>query len=220
VRKHAVLIALVAASLGFMLLGSCAVGIAAIKYIPVLMKRVGVADRYTTEFDLLPPASLTVVNPNGDVTLRTGEAQRVQVEAVKIIYSVTEARARHTMSKVDIRTDGNDHQARVEVVLPNPLLAQDPRVNLIITVPRDTTLDVVSQNGDIHVSLLPDAEFSLAARTQRGRIQSTFPLFDQESRQIGVRDEGQWLRGRTQDRPNAHLILRARVGDITVVPTD
>ncbi len=220
VRKHTVLIALVAAALGFMLLGSCVLGIAAIKYVPVLMKRVGVADRYITEFALLPPGSLTVANPNGDVTLRTGDVQRVQVEAVKITHSATEAQARRMLSKTSVRTDRDDHHARIEVVLPQQLLGQDPRVNLTITIPRDTTLSVASQNGDIHISLLPDAEFGLDARTQRGRIQSTFPLVDQESGHTGIRKKGQWLRGRIHDNPSVQLVLRTKAGDIEIQPLD
>lgn len=217
-RKHPLLVAVVLASLGTALLCLCILGIVAIHYIPPLMERVGMADRYTTEFDMPAQGSLAIANPRGDIVVQTGNVQRVQVEATKIAHALSETQARRILARTMVRVD--PQQARIDIRLPRPLLAKAPKVNLIVTAPPNTALKVSSQNGSIRVTLPPEARFVLDAKTGQGRIECAFPLNGQESGFSGRRERGQWLKGNSTEGTDTYLLLRAGAGDIRIEPLE
>jgi len=218
--KRTILWVIAAGLLGAMMLCSCGFGIAALTYAPRLMKRVGVAERFSTELELQKRGSVVIANPSGDVVLRTGDVSGAQVEAIKIAHSITEASARRALARIDIRANSDQGQASINVLRPRWPWAQNTRVNLVVTAPRDTDLHVLSQDGNIRVLLSRDASFVVDAQTEKGRVQCSLALSAQQSGFTGLGEKGHWLRGSAGSRERARLLLRAQVGNITIEALD
>jgi len=214
--KRALFLAIVAALLGAMLLCSCATSIAAIRYLPILMTRVGVATKHTSELPLFPTASLAVSSPSGNVLLQGGDDGYVQVETTKVAHSVTEAWARRIVDRTVVRTESDGYQAQIEVALPALLLAPDARVNLDLTAPRESNVTIMAKRGGIQVSKM---EGAMRLATDEGDI----AILDART-SLGCEastTEGSITYRAAAPASPGQILLRTREGDIRVfLPAD
>jgi hypothetical protein len=114
--------------------------------------RAQVRETIVSEVAVESPATLTVHNPAGTVTIRTGpQDDRIVVEATKEADSVFGRQAERLADQVDVQIEGEGSEARVEVALPEASGIGFARVNLVITVPEETHLDVVNEAGHVQI---------------------------------------------------------------------
>ncbi|MBC8249530.1 MAG: DUF4097 family beta strand repeat protein [Anaerolineales bacterium] len=100
------------------------------------------------------PAVLDLENVFGDVTVTGGAGDEVQVTARLSLWGADEEDARH-QAEVRMTQDGN--RITVRVVRPEYTYAfastrRDPQVDFDIRVPFETSLQLVTSNGDLTVS--------------------------------------------------------------------
>jgi DUF4097 and DUF4098 domain-containing protein YvlB len=113
------------------------------------------------------PASLTVVNPVGKVTVRAGDGDRIDVRATKTVRALTPGRAQELLTRIGIRAESAGNQARIRVDFPETRGFRTASVDLVITVPRRTQLDIEIRVGQIHVD---GVEGSMRLRSRVGDI--------------------------------------------------
>lgn len=124
-----------------------------------------------SEVSVEAPASLQVRNPVGDVTIRTGPGpDRVVVQATKQGRSLRRRWAENVVEEMEVRVMPQGSEVRVHVVLPESSGLRTARVDLLVTVPEETDLDVVNDAG--HVSIT-GVEGSVRVRSATGALRMT-----------------------------------------------
>lgn len=129
--------------------------------------RIRVTEPFATELHVSPPASLTVVNPVGDVTIRVGADDRIAVQATKVAHATRREAARELLERIAIHTGSTRDGARIEVELPEGANRRSANVDLEITVPRRTRLDLQIEVGDVQVD---GTEGNVRLRTDVGDV--------------------------------------------------
>jgi len=159
---------------GFFLLCMCTATLAT--FAPRLSKsrftlltgsRIRVTEPFATEFRVSTPASLTVINPVGNVTIRAGADDRITVQATKVARAASQDAARELLERILIRTESTRDSARIEVDLPENLSRRSASVELEITVPRRTELELQTAVGDVRVD---GTEGKVRLRTDVGDV--------------------------------------------------
>ncbi len=115
------------------------------------------------------PASLTVENSFGNISVKDGADGQVAIKAEKSVWGSTEADAQAALKdlKVVIEQDGNDIHISVQQPTDVDVLHIGPgggSVKFTISVPKETTATLHSANGDV----------SLDGTTGSADVQSNF----------------------------------------------
>jgi len=167
-RSACIIIVLVVLAL---LVTCCVVGAAVALFAYGAAGADGWAEKQETivsEVSVEAPGSLQVRNPVGDVTIRTGpEPDRVVVQATKQGSSLRRRWAENVVEEIEVRVVPEGSEVRVHVVLPESSGLRTARVDLLITVPEVTDLDVVNDAG--HVSIT-GVEGSVRVRSATGAL--------------------------------------------------
>jgi hypothetical protein len=121
-----------------------------------------------TEVSVEPPASLQVRNPVGDVTIRTGpDPDRVIVRATKEGRSMRRRWAENVIEQIEVVVEPRGSEVRVDVTLPDTSGIRNARVDLTITVPEETDLDVMNETGQTRIV---GTEGTMRVRSETGTV--------------------------------------------------
>lgn len=118
---------------------------------------------------------IRIFNKNGDIVLRSGEVEQVEIESVVLysnLLSEETSRAIREESTLQI-TEGESLEIRAQGKRYRQFFWQrEARMNVTITVPADYELDYQLElsNGDVSVSQLQSAE-QIRVRTSNGDIE-------------------------------------------------
>ena len=122
---------------------------------------------FATELHVDTPASLTVINAVGNVTIHVGADDRISVRATKVARAASREDAQALLKRIAIHTESTPEGARIEVKLPENLHRRAANVDLEITVPRRTALDLQVGVGDVRVD---GTEGDVRLRTDVGDV--------------------------------------------------
>jgi hypothetical protein len=184
--------------------------------------RAQVQDAIVSEVAVESPATLTMRNPAGTVTIRTGpQNDRIIVEATKEADSVFGRQAERLADQVDLQIEGEGSEARVEVDLPDASGVGFARVNLVITVPEETHLNVVNEAGHVQIR---GTEGDIRVRSEAGNLRIEDVTVSQSCDVMNtagsITFEGQLPEPGAGDEP-WEVVLRTEVGNIDfAVPVD
>lgn len=100
------------------------------------------------------PVTLNVMNDSGDVTVRGGDVETVQVDAVKTAYDSSQSRADAEVKtiKYTIEQAGNAITIRYEIPDSMNFNNKINTVDFIVTVPENTSVEVRANSGSIELS--------------------------------------------------------------------
>jgi hypothetical protein len=164
-----------------------------------------------TELDIEAPAVLRVNNPVGTVTVEPGREGVIVVQASSSVQGVFGPRTQSLLEAVRIDARSKGPEAHVEVELPETLGPETVRVNLLLTVPPNTNLDLINRAGQVRVTGVAG---DLRLRSDVGDVQL---------REVTVQNEYDVIvdvgriefRGRLP-QGQGEVFLRTRVGEIDV----
>jgi hypothetical protein len=108
----------------------------------------------TLNVDAKKPISLSVINAAGDVTVRGGDVDTVQVNAVKTAYDSTQARADQEVKTIQYSVDQNDNDITIEYEIPDSMNFNNNvnTVDFVITVPEEASVEIRAGSGSVDVS--------------------------------------------------------------------
>jgi hypothetical protein len=120
---------------------------------------VSATQTFNRTVDVRTPATLNVDVAVGDITIRAGSGQQVTVNATKRAWSANSAQANQILDRIEISVEpsGNRVDVRVSGMDQFRTLGRSPQVNLVITVPAETALDLTSRVGNLRVTGLRGA---------------------------------------------------------------
>lgn len=177
----------------------------------------GVTETIATEIPVSQegPASLHVSNPVGGITIRRGREGVIEVQATKRASSFLGSRNHRLLAETRVRTEINRQPIGIEVDLPDvsdaPLIGGNVAVDLLITVPRDISLDIISNVGDVGVT---DVQGNLRVRSDVGDVRLQDVVVVEEC-DVMTNVGGIDFRGRLPER-EGEVLLQTDVGDIDV----
>jgi DUF4097 and DUF4098 domain-containing protein YvlB len=124
------------------------------------------------EFDAPGEVELNVENRSGTVTVRGEDARQVRVEVVAHLWGETEEEADDQAELISrgIRQEGDRVTARAPSLLrPHPFLffSRTPRVDYLITVPRECSATISSRSGRVEIERIRGP---LEATVRSGRL--------------------------------------------------
>ncbi len=108
----------------------------------------------TFKVDAEKPITLKVIDDAGDVTVTSGNVETVQVKAVKTAYNSSQARADAEVKNIKYTIEQTGNTVTITYELPESMNLSN-RVNTVdffVTVPRETTLSVDSNMGEVNVN--------------------------------------------------------------------
>jgi len=184
--------------------------------------RAQVRETIASEIAVDSPATLTVRNPAGNVTIRTGpQNDRILVEATTEADSVFGRQAESLADRADVQIEGEGCEARVEVDLPEASGIGFARVNLVVTVPEETHLDVVNDAGHVEIQ---GTEGDIRVRSEAGNLRMEDVTVTQNCDVMNTAGniffEGRLPEPGTTDEP-WEVVLRTEAGNIDfAVPAD
>ena len=177
------------------------------------------------------PIILNVNVPVGDVVVRAGSEPQVKVEATRRAWGISRARAQEVLDGITIQVRQTGDQVWVEAtgLSATGRPGQSPRADLVVTVPRQTSLNLdvkvgrVTASGvhgdvwvrtDVGQATLTDVApvEQLDVRTRVGNVELAGPLTPAASYEI-VSDVGRiavWLPADSSFSINA----RSDIGDV------
>jgi len=98
------------------------------------------------------PATLVVTNEVGRVTVRTGDVGAVTVRAEYKARALNTSAATRLLDSVNYGASSGSNRVEITVDLPSTMVNASLSVDLDITVPRDTSLEVRNNVGEIRVT--------------------------------------------------------------------
>jgi hypothetical protein len=110
-----------------------------------------VSDAVSTQIDVGAGAPLRVVNPVGDVTVETGTEGLITVQARREVGGFLNLGTRDQLDNIQVQAATRGGRAVVEVVIPQPLRQRSAKVDLTLTVPPGTDLDIDSPVGQVRI---------------------------------------------------------------------
>lgn len=111
-----------------------------------------VSDVVSSQINVDPGAPLRVVNPVGDVVVETGAEGVVTVRARREVRGFLDIGGRDPLDNIQVQATTRGGRAIVEVTIPQPLRQRSAKVDLALTVPPGTDLDVDSDVGQVRIS--------------------------------------------------------------------
>ena len=181
-----------------------------------------VRETIASEIAVDSPATLTVRNPAGNVSIRTGpQSDSILVEATTEADSVFGRQAESLADRADVQIEGEGSEARVEVALPEASGIGFARVNLVVTVPEETHLDVVNDAGHVEIQ---GTEGDIRVRSEAGNLRMEDVIVTQTCDVMNtagnITFEGRLPEPGTTDEP-WEVVLRTEAGNIDfAVPAD
>jgi len=106
-------------------------------------------------FSVTAPASLSLNVNVGDVIIQTGDAQEIHIYGVKQVWGPNSRQAEQYLNDFEVQlgqTASGDVEIETEMPLSLRRVRQAPHIDLEITVPRDTQLDLNINVGEIEVT--------------------------------------------------------------------
>lgn len=97
------------------------------------------------------PLSLRVNLPGGDITVRTGDDGQVTLQGTKHVWGIGQADAGRRLNAFQVRIEQSRNQVNITGTDPGGARPRAPRVDLLITVPRQMALQLVTGVGSIQV---------------------------------------------------------------------
>lgn len=175
-----------------------------------------VTETISTELPVEQPASLTINNRVGDISISVGDTDVIQVQATKEARAVLGSWAQDTLQRINVRAESSGDTAQITVDMPTGLRLRSASVDFEIVVPQNVNLDIVNNVGDISVT---ETAGSLRLRNNVGDITisnvTVREEYDVEADVGDIELEGQL------GEDAGTLLLRTRVGGIVVsLPED
>lgn len=128
-------------------------------------------EEWSRSFDIGPNGSFTLSNISGDIVLRGGASDEVQVKAVKEVHRASsDAEARRELDRVEIDVTHTGNRLRIKTLYEE---REDRNheasvsVEFEVIVPSGTEVSVKSVSGDINVS---NVQGELKAETVSGEV--------------------------------------------------
>lgn len=112
---------------------------------------------------LKPGSSLTISSPQGDLTIRAGDAAELRVVAQKHIVADRQEDAKKLAGEIHVRVTETPSGMEIRHDFDTTGPGRVKRVDLEVTVPARTNLQLSTNRGDIHVSGM-QGEIRLTAR--------------------------------------------------------
>lgn len=99
------------------------------------------------------PVTLDALSSMGNVTVRTGPAGEISFEAHKTAYGLTQAEAEAELKKITISAVENNGRFVIRAEREKGASSTTPwSVDFIVTVPQDTPVTAVSNNGNVSLT--------------------------------------------------------------------
>ncbi len=186
--------------------------------------------------EVADPAALAVDLPVGSLTVRTGEPGQIAVEATKRAWGRSTAEAQRTLDRIDVSIEPTATGVRVTVTGPDwqagtSTTPRTPQVDLVVTVPEPTQLDLKVGVGRLAVDGVR-GDVRITADVGEVELTDVQPVtaLEVESRVASIRFEGTLTTGATyrmtsdvgrillQLPPESAFQIEARsdIGDATV----
>jgi len=112
---------------------------------------VGVSETIGVSLVVDTPANITIHNDVGRVTVRTGEGNRVEVQATKQARSRSSEDAQRLLASIDVVANSTGNEAQIRATTPNNLGGESVSVDLDIRIPQQATLDISAGVGEVSV---------------------------------------------------------------------
>lgn len=103
------------------------------------------------QFAVEPAGRLIVTNPVGDVTVQVGGSNEIIVEAIKHASAVLRADAQNHLRDTKVQAQSSGAETTVVVDIPHNLGGGSASVDLTITVPPQTQLQIKQGVGNVNV---------------------------------------------------------------------
>lgn len=176
----------------------------------------GVTETMATELPVETPATLTVNNQVGDITVQSGDTDVIQVQATKEASAFLGTWADDLLQDIEVRTESAGSSARIVVDAPTELRLGSTSVALTVTVPEQTSLDIVNNVGDVRIS---GTEGDLRLRSNVGEI-TLRDVTIHEDYDVGADVGDIRFSGRLPEQ-QGQVLLQTNVGEVIVaVPED
>lgn len=146
-------LALVCAGIGSVIFFTVQGGLPANNPFDVLKYPATLEESKTLAVDTDKPLRLNVTDDAGDVTVTGAEVDRVEVRAVKTAYGSSQARADEEVKGIKYTIEQSGNTVTITYELPESMNLSN-RVNTVdffVTVPRETTVSVDSNMGEVNV---------------------------------------------------------------------
>lgn len=130
-------------------------GVLTVPWSVVTNARVEATEKIEKTFDVSTPVSLSVAVNVGDVVIRAGDGDEVRIYAVKRAWGKDRRQAEEYLDDFEVRIRQRTmDEVKIESETPRRLsrVGRTPSVDLEISVPRDTNLDLVINVGDAEVT--------------------------------------------------------------------
>jgi hypothetical protein len=130
-------------------------GVLTVPWSVVTNARVEATEKIEKTFDVSTPVSLSVDVNVGDVVIRAGDGNEVRIYAVKHAWGKDRRQAEEYLDDFEVRlhqTMTGDVEIEYETPRRLSRIGRTPSVDLEISVPRDTNLDLVINVGDTEVT--------------------------------------------------------------------
>ena len=120
----------------------------------VLGRHLTTSEQFTEEVSVQEPVVLRLTVPVGDLTVKTTDAEKVTVDATKRAWAGTQKRAQDILDNIDIRIDQSSESVDVVVSGLTGLtgVPRSPQVDMVVSVPVNTHLQIVSNVGRVRVA--------------------------------------------------------------------
>jgi len=130
-------------------------GVLTLPWSGIAAARVGAGETLDKTFDVSTPLNLVVDVNVGDIIIETGPGNEVHISAQKRVWGTDRRQAEAYLGDFEVRISQPDTDV-VEIKTETPPrlrhVSRAPSVDLEITVPRDTNLDLAVNVGSVEIS--------------------------------------------------------------------
>ena len=127
--------------------------------------------RYEREMDLSAPLEpgleFATKTHNGSVTVTGADTAECKVHARIVARAVTEEEAQELAEQTTVTLDRSGGRLTAKITRPERLVNKSVSVDLTVTLPRQTSLELVTHNGGVNVK---NIEGTVVGTTHNGRV--------------------------------------------------
>lgn len=113
------------------------------------------------------PVTLVIANEVGRVTVRGGDVDAIVIRADVKARAGSATAANRLLEQVDFQASSSGNRAEIRVDLPSSMVNASTSVDLHVTVPQRTSVDLRSNVGEVQVSGI---EGTMQVRTEVGEV--------------------------------------------------
>lgn len=128
-------------------------------------------DKFERTIDLVRDGKVIINNVSGNIEVRTWDRAQVQIDALKVSRSTTQARAKENADKVEITIAEEDSTVRIKTEYPE---SKNRNINVSVyytlTIPADASLNATTVSGNVTCE---DISGDLKANTASGNVTAT-----------------------------------------------